>query len=263
MLWWCGAVSGILDHAIRIRSEADMGRKLAGGPAIFLSASVPYERKRPADMGAREWAPRARRNREYLKSAEPAQIRAAVVAMTRAMLTRGMRLVFGAHPAISPMVLAAARDMQAPAGSIVIFQSEWFLQDLPNSTLELAAWQSGVLVLTSVAAGARMSSDEKRSKSLAHMREMMVSVPKLRGAIFVGGMEGVADEANIFRARHPEAPMYAVASTGSSARELWGEKRAAFSGTLADPEMLALHPSYSVVAHSILDDMKIDRRPYV
>ena len=253
-------MTDVTERATRVGNEAQVQRKLAGGPAIFLSASVPYERQRPPEMTPKEWAPRARVNQEYLQSAEPARIRAAVVAMTRAMLMRRMRLVFGAHPAISPMVLGVAHDIRAPKGSILIYQSEYFRDELPDSTLELASWESGVLVLTPVVARGKKPEHERRSASLLLMRELMVAVPNLQAAVFVGGMEGVAEEAATFRARHPRAPSYAVASTGSCAQELWRQRSAAFSGTLAQPSILAEHPSYSIVAHSILDDMNRARQ---
>jgi hypothetical protein len=247
---------------VRVANEADVKEKLPGGPAIFLSASVPYRRDHSSRMAGGARARLVALNQKYLDSAEPARIRSAVVAMTRTMLMHGMRLVFGAHPAISPMVLSAARDINAPKGSILIFQSEYFEKQLPDSTLELASWESGILVFTPVVRVAGKVKSEWRSPSLARMRELMVSVPNLSASIFIGGMEGVSQEAEVFHERNRRARMYAVASTGSAALELWHQDARAYSGTLTLPTLLAEIPSYSVVAAGILDDLGANGASY-
>lgn len=94
-------------------------------PSIVLSASVPalldasvYD---PADSELVEES-----NRRYAADARPDRIRAAVSALTRVALghSPSIRLVFGAHPTISPMILQAAADMDAMNESILVFQSE-------------------------------------------------------------------------------------------------------------------------------------------
>jgi hypothetical protein len=239
---------------VRVSNEADVNEKLRGGPAIFLSASVPYRREHPPHITGAARERLVALNQRYLDSAEPARIRSAVVAVTRTMLMQGMRLVFGAHPAISPMVLSAARDVKGPPGSILIFQSEYFESQLPDSTLELASWESGILVFTPVIRAGKIKA-AWRSPSLTRMRELMVSVPNLLASVFVGGMEGVSQEAEVFRQHNPAARMYSVASTGSAALELWHQDTRAHSGTLSLPSLLVDSPSYSVVAAEILDDL--------
>lgn len=242
---------------IRVATPIAVQQKLRGGPAIFLSASVPYRRNPPADLGTVEREAFLKLNERYLGGARPAHIRSAVVALTRAMLMRGMRLVFGAHPAISPMVLGAARDADAPPKSILIFQSEYFRRRIPQETLDLAAWEAGVLVLTPEVAKAHASESTRRAASLKRMRELMVAVPGLRAAIFVGGMEGVAEEAELFRRKNPELPLYALASTGSAARELWDQSESRYSGTLRESSVLD-NPSFTIVAHEIMNDLRIE-----
>jgi len=244
---------------VRVASVEQVRARLDGGPAVFLSASVPYRREPPQGMQTSDHARFVKLNERYLHDAQPARIRSAVLALTRAMLIRRTRLVFGAHPAISPMVLAVAREVQAPPGSILIFQSEFFRRSFPSPTLELASWESGLLVLTGAAPDAKARAKKpERTASLQLMRELMVSVPNLRGAVFVGGMEGVAAEADLFRQQNPGKPMYALASTGSAASELWEAKPKEFAGSLLDPEQVLNSPSYSVVARGILDDLKIE-----
>lgn len=250
-------------RTLRVKDAADLRKKLGGGPSVFLSVSVPYKRHVAADTPLSQY---------YLNTAEPVHIRSAVVALTRTMLLRNVRLVFGAHPSISPMVLDTARDValyrgvesegrapmqslstaQAAGARVLIFQSAYFQRELPESTLQLASWDAGVLVLT--------PAKSAKDSSLTSMREMMISVPDLFAAIFIGGMEGVEEEAQLFRHYKPGKPMYAIASTGSAARKLWNTAPEMYSGTLESPHMLRENASYTVLASDILSDLRIEER---
>jgi hypothetical protein len=259
-------------RTLRVKDATDVRKKLRGGPSIFLSVSVPYERQFSNDASPAE----REANRAYLATAEPVRIRSAVVALTRTMLLCGVRLVFGAHPSISPMVLDTARDVavyrneqhfgsdepkerralrpaQASKASVLIFQSAYFEKELPGSTLQLASWQAGVMVLTSAAAEG--AAKDARSLSLLRMRESMVSVPNLCAAVFIGGMDGCEQEAQLFQQHAPDKPMYAIASTGSAARKLWQDEPEKYSGTLTSPRELQDNLSYSLVASDILSDL--------
>ena len=222
--------------------------------ALFLSASVPYlldESKIDLepddsldDLNARYWATR-----------QPARIRAAVSALTRVTLGHDIRLVFGAHPSISPMVLQAASDMHAPPGSVVVFQSDVFATQIPAPTLQLANWKSGQLVMT--ARQAEPAQKKRFPNSLAFMRAAMTEMAGLQGAVFIGGLRGVELEANLFQARHPGLRRYAIASTGSAAAELAARPHGQFAGTLSSPDaqLLRSSRSYSLVAHKIVSDL--------
>jgi len=262
------AVNARVEHVANL---AEVTEKLQGPPAILLSASVPYKRTPPKDATATQRKRLAALNRPYLESSQPARIRAAVIALTRSILMRGMRLVFGAHPAISPMVLSAGRDVQPEshgaeakpesAGTeprILIFQSQYFERELPDSTLDLASWDAGLLVFTPVVRVRGKPREYWRSPSLNLMRELMVSVPGLCAAIFVGGMEGVAQEAALFRERHPEKPMYPIASTGSAAQDLWQLDPIRYSSVFDHSSVQQDNPSYSVVAAQILADLHLE-----
>jgi hypothetical protein len=257
---------------IEVDTEADVRTKLGEANSILLSASVPTPRDFPPHLkGAALQS--LRQNLSYLKTSKPAEIRSAVTALTRLMLQRRIRLVFGAHPAISPMVLSAARDvlfnlasrdpgnLAPPSPYILIFQSKYFGDVLPDSTLDLASWYAGLLVMTPLVSGGRQPRDDEEARllNLRRMRELMVSVPGLRGAVFVGGMEGVVEEAHLFAKRNPGKPMYALGSTGSAALELSRKTslRQSFTDTQPPPSSIHNSPSYSVVAHDILEDLKI------
>lgn len=235
---------------------ADAGdlRKLGDRPSLLLSASVPYlftvENTDP-----QEHVHIARWNKLYVDAARPAKIRAAVMALTRVALSHGLRLVFGAHSSISPTVLQAAQDMGAPPRSILIVQSQIYQGKLPQSTLDLANWHPvGLLVMTRAQPEQRDS--VRNPNSLRFMREMMVRVPGLLGAVFVGGMLGVEAEADAFaQAPPPARKRYAVSSTGSAAEVLADRDPAGFHGTLSDPAPLRHGRSYSVVARRIVNDL--------
>lgn len=267
-------------RALRVRDAADLRKKLGGGPSILLSVSVPYQRTIPPDVEPASRKLIEARNRAYLDAAEPVNIRSAVISLTRTMLLRGVRLVFGAHPSVSPMVLDTARDValyrdeqiaesdvsapmrsvspaEAAKARVLIFQSAYFQRELPQSTLQLASWDAGVLVLTPAIAAKAKQPTAARNASLTLMRELMISVPDIRAAIFIGGMEGVEEEAQLFRQRVARTPMYAIASTGSAARKLWDQEPSAYSGALASPNMLRDNLSYTVLASDILSDLGI------
>ena len=90
---------------------------------LLLSASIPMDRD-PALFEPTDRERVADINRLYASSARPERIRAATIAVTRVALRRGMRLVFGAHPTISPLVLQVAADLGAVDDSILVFQSD-------------------------------------------------------------------------------------------------------------------------------------------
>ena len=120
----------VLDGAIRIKTEDELKRVFSPQererPALFLSASVPYRRKTGTDK-------QLLANPRYLATSQPERIRVAVRELTHSALMRGIRLVFGAHPDISPSVLEAARNLRVAPGSILIFQSAAFEQLIPQS----------------------------------------------------------------------------------------------------------------------------------
>lgn len=248
-------------NALYVASMDDVHNKLGGArPTIFLSAAVPYVRTFPSELSADELARRKRENEAYLREAAPEEtVRSAVVLLAREILLRGMRLVFGAQPAIGAMVLSLGRDVIAAANKdeprILIFQSRYFETEFPGSTLDLATWDAGLLVLTPEATIGEPHSDARRNASLLLMREWMVSVPNIQAGIFVGGMEGVREEAALFNQLNPGKPMFPLASTGAAARLLRQEMPELFAAPpdLASPDERI---SYSLVAKNILDTLE-------
>lgn len=53
------------------------------------------------------------------------------------------------------------------------------------------------------------------------MRLQMMNDNSFRAAFFIGGMEGVEEEYELFTAYHPKASVYPIASTGAAAKILY------------------------------------------
>ncbi|MGE3993035.1 hypothetical protein [Pseudorhodoplanes sp.] len=168
--------------------------------AIFLSASVPDPRQAP----------------DYAKSADTVAITAAVTALVYVTLGRRL-LVWGGHPAITPMVLIVAESMGVDYGKWVkLYQSKLFEEDFPE---ENKRFQN--LNLTEVV-------DDDREKSLRHMRERMFRENQFHAAVFIGGMGGVLDEFSLFKDLQPAAETIPLLSTGGAVLELSAREHITF-----------------------------------
>jgi SLOG cluster3 family len=155
--------------------------------AIFLSASVPTTREP-----------------EYLTSADTVAIAAAVAALVYVVLGR-RPLVWGGHPAITPMVWAVAEELRVDYGNWVrLYQSRFFEDDFPedNARFDNVTYTAPVL--------------DSRDLSLLSMREQMFRDHEFSAAVFIGGMSGVVKEFELFRVAQPKASLVPVASTGGA-----------------------------------------------
>lgn len=165
-------------------------------PAIFLSASVPQlcEGKSKPDI--------------YFETADRIAIRDAV----RALVTIACpvaRIIWGGHPAITPLVRVIAEDMGYTDGErFRLFQSHFFDGRMPEDN---AAFEHVV----------KTKSTGELDSSILLMRNEMLQSEKFAAGVFIGGMKGVEDEFEIFRGFHPMAPALPVASTGAAALRLF------------------------------------------
>ncbi|SAK74532.1 hypothetical protein AWB75_04156 [Caballeronia catudaia] len=165
--------------------------------AIFLSAGVPDPKRGP----------------QFAATADSVAIGAAVSALVHVVLGR-RPLVWGGHPAITPMVWVVAQDLGIEyARWVRLYQSRHFQDEFPEET---ARFQN--VTLTDVV-------EKDREKSLRHMRERMFSEHEFAAAVFIGGMGGIFDEFELFRQHQPHAAVIPVLSTGGAALEF--EKRVA------------------------------------
>ena len=160
--------------------------------AIFLSASVPDPRRSP----------------EYAESADTVAISAAVTALVHVTLGRRL-LVWGGHPAVTPMVWAVAEGLGVDYGGWVkLYQSRFFEDDFPEDNDHF----------NNVTYTER--SGEDREQSLLLMRTRMFRETRFSAAVFIGGMGGIVDEFNLLREIQPKVAILPVASSGGVVPEL-------------------------------------------
>ena len=158
---------------------------------IFLSASVPLPT----------------RNRQYFASADVLYIREAVKALVEVVLPIG-RITYGGHPAITPLIAHFVEESGLPRDRLTIFQSAFFDGRMPEQN-------SAFYDVRIIAA------DRNRKLSLASMRAEMISSRNFGAAVFIGGMEGMEEEARLFTEQHPQALKLPIASTGAAAARLF------------------------------------------
>jgi len=195
------------------------------GRAVFLSASVP--------------APGRSERYRRIEDAH-LEIEEAVVSLARAVFAEGGTLVFGGHPAISPLVAMVAGEYLRPRSErgegeegstpIRIYQCRAFEGFLPDQTLMMFRAGYATLHWTEAIDGERF--DPKAPgpfcpKSLWHMRERMIGETAPIAMVCIGGMEGVEREVEIFRELRGGSPVYVFGGTGGAAAVLAeGEEKA-------------------------------------
>jgi SLOG cluster3 family len=139
-------------------------------------------------------------------------ISAAVTAVARAVLLAGGRLVFGAHPTISPLVLAVAADVDR-YDAVEIYQSALFRDRIPEETTRLVALRLGRMHLVDADASGELA------PSLERMRRAMLS-EDVDAGVFIGGMEGIHDEYRLLAELCPGAARLPLTAPGGAARTL-------------------------------------------
>jgi hypothetical protein len=163
--------------------------------------------------------------REYKLKADSQEIAAAVKALMGAVFQQGWRLVFGGHPAISPLVLMIAREYGRKQ-AVVIYQSAFFRNHIPAATAELAHEQFGGLEFVDSDAREPLPiPDEppdptKCPLSLLAMRRAMIGHPSIAGLVLIGGDTGLQQEFELFREMRSDLPVIPIAAPGGIASEL-------------------------------------------
>ncbi|MCY1644068.1 SLOG domain-containing protein [Methylorubrum sp. SL192] len=180
--------------------------------AVFLSAGIPDPRRGP----------------QYAATADTVAITAAVSALVHVTLGRRL-LVWGGHPAITPMIWVIAQDIGVDYGSWVrLYQSRHFEDEFPQDNERFK----------NVTFTDEVGSD--REKSLLAMRERMFSDHRFKAAVFIGGMGGIVNEYEMFRRLQPDATVVPVISTGGATLDV-AAKAGLFSDDLvSDFDYVAL-----------------------
>ena len=158
---------------------------------IFLSASVPV-----IGRGT------------YHETSDPFLIQYAVRELVISVI-RSYRIIWGGHPAITPMIWAICESLGVDySQSVLLYQSKFFSEIYPEENKRF----QNVVYVDAV--------DNDRNASLLKMRTEMLSRPTLSAAVFVGGMEGIHAEFDLFKSFHPTAKVLPVGGPGGAAREL-------------------------------------------
>ena len=180
--------------------------------AIFLSASVPDPIREP----------------QYAATAEPVAIASAVSALIH--VTMGRRpLIWGGHPAITPMIWVVAQDLGVEYAEWVhLYQSRYFEDMFPQ---ENARFQNVTYV---------DSIDHDRDQSLVAMRTRMLSEHTFAAAVFIGGMSGILDELQLFQHLQPSAALVPVVSTGGAAIDVAGRLSSVYEDLNEDLDYVAV-----------------------
>ena len=205
--------------------------------SIFLSASVPDPDRNPA----------------YFTTGDSIAIGAAVIALMRVALPR-TRVVFGGHPAITPMVKWVAEKLNS-FHKVRMFQSMYF-RDLYLADLEKFNYEEVEAV------------PMNRDASLDAMRTTMLNCEPFSAAFFIGGMEGVEAEYKMLRKLHPNVPCFPIYTTGGAARHIWKvEKELPLNSPLRGKrhdtmlDLLRHDNAYMSLFSKIVDDLDNENLP--
>lgn len=158
---------------------------------VFLSASIPEKGRGNFD-----------------DTADPFLIQFAVRELVTVCLGR-QRIVWGGHPSITPMVHAVCVDMGLKDfDAVLLYQSEFFRGEIPESNKFFET------VYTERVPG-------NKAENLTHMRRKMLSRPNLHAAIFIGGMDGIFEEFELFHEFHGcDGIAFALTAPGGASKEL-------------------------------------------
>lgn len=163
---------------------------------IFLSASIPLQKRDP----------------QYIETADIIAIRDAVIALTTVVLPR-YRLIWGGHPSITPLIYHVMEKLKLNIQEhVTLYQSIFFEKYFPKDNNKFKN-----IVLTDIV-------DDDRESSLLHMRSRMLGESEFAAGIFIGGMEGVEEEYDMFIKKHPKALVLPIASTGAGAKKIYDKR---------------------------------------
>ena len=160
---------------------------------IFLSASIPLPDRDP----------------RFVETADILAIRDSVIALVTTVLPFH-RIIWGGHPSITPLIYYVMRKLNLNIQDhVTLYQSRFFERFFPEDNNEF-----NNVKLTDVI-------EEDREKSLFHMRNRMLTESQFSAAVFIGGMEGIELEYNMFREIQPHALLVPIASTGAATKMVY------------------------------------------
>lgn len=159
---------------------------------VFLSASIPYPD----------------RDKKFYDTADIVAIRDAVRALATVVIPKA-HLVWGGHPSITPLIRFVMERMNADLKiHVTLYQSLYFEEYFPSDNFSFEN-----IILT--------EKKNNREESIGIMRKKLISDNDFKVGIFIGGMEGINEEYEMFIQKFPDALILPVASTGAAAKILF------------------------------------------
>ena len=160
---------------------------------IFLSASIPLPDRDP----------------KYIGTADISAIRDAVNALAKVVIPNAI-LVWGGHPSITPLIRVILEKLKTDVSKhVVLYQSGFFSKIFPSDNEHIEC----IKLINEI--------KDNKDESLALMRKEMIGGNDFTAGIFIGGMEGVEDEFNLFKQYHPDALLLPVATTGAASLSIY------------------------------------------
>jgi len=159
---------------------------------IFLSASIPLPE----------------RDSKYIETADIIAIRDAVIALATVVLPHH-RIIWGGHPSITPLIYYVMEKLNLNIQEhVTLYQSDFFKDVFPTdiNKFENVKFTENLGDIHS---------------SIQHMRNKMFTENDFSAAVFIGGMDGIEVEYNMFRRIHPHALLFPVASTGAATKIIY------------------------------------------
>lgn len=173
---------------------------------IFLSASIPS----------------IDRDEKFYKTADIIAIRDAVRALAAVVIPHA-HLVWGGHPSITPLIRNVMAKMSSNLQQhVTIYQSLFFERYFPPDNFDF----ENIITTKAVV--------DDQPTSLLKMRTEMIGNNQFKAAIFIGGMEGIFQEYDIFKSFHPEAIILPVASTGAATKILFDNSPKSYDQRLSN-----------------------------
>ncbi len=182
---------------------------------VFLSASIPLPERHP----------------KYYETADVIAIRDAVIAISTLMIPN-FRIIWGGHPSITPLInYVIEQKLKSNLDRIDkwerLTEEEKFQLEIKlkkNIQEHLVLYQSLFFkdkFIDDINKFENVKFTENTGdihSSIQHMRMRMFNEYDYSAAIFIGGMDGIEVEFNMFRELHPDALVLPVASTGAASK---------------------------------------------
>ncbi|MDJ1498408.1 hypothetical protein QNI19_36070 [Cytophagaceae bacterium DM2B3-1] len=163
---------------------------------IFLSASIPFKDKE--------------RHEKYFDTADTIAIRDSVIALASVVLPTH-KLIWGGHPSITPIIYYVIERLKLEIKDhVLLYQSRFFEHTFPVDNNKF----DNVVLTDNLG---------KKEESIHLMREQMFKDNEFAAAVFIGGMEGIEEEFEMFKQFHPKAILLPIASTGAAAKIVYEE----------------------------------------